>query len=229
LTGPPVRVTAVPRLHRDLEVLAALTKDVSPPWVRVRAAQTITIRYGFVDASGPGFRSSILRPGGLGVQIGLWGKDGIDKSSNFRELRNGVDAVVDEVEKQGLFNAEAFIFTDNSTTENCWWKGTSTSPALLEQVVRLKQLEMRAGLKVWFIHCAGTRMIAQGTDGFSRGDLTEGVATAADFLSFVPLHLNAFEQSPGLKDWLSLAFEAKSGDFLTPEDWFGGKGHDVVG
>jgi hypothetical protein len=157
---PPVRVKAVPRLRKDLEILSNLTKEDWPPWVRVRAAQTITIRYRFVDASSPGFGSSFLRPGGIGVRIGLWGKDGIEKSSNFREFRNGVDSVVDEVEKEGLSDAEVFIFTDNSAAENCWWKGTSSSPALLEQVVRLKRLEMRAGMKVWLIHCAGTRMIA---------------------------------------------------------------------
>lgn len=116
--------------------------------------------------------------------------------------------MVNEVEQQGLSDPEDFLFMDNSTAEKCWWKETYTSPALLEQVVRLKMLEKRAGFKVWFIHCAGARMIAQGAGGFSRGNLTEGVATGTYSFSFVPLHLNALEWSSGLKEWIGLVFEA---------------------
>jgi len=49
---------------------------------------------------------------------------------------------------------------------------------------------------------AGKRMIAQGTDGLSRGDLDSGVMRSADMLSFVPLHLSALERAPGLMPWL---------------------------
>lgn len=37
------------------------------------------------------------------------------------------------------------------------------------------------------IWVAGTRMIEQGTDGFSRGDLENGVATGVNMLTYVPL------------------------------------------
>ena len=36
------------------------------------------------------------------------------------------------------------MFTDNSTAEAAFWKGTSTSPYLFELVLELKQLEMEA-------------------------------------------------------------------------------------
>ena len=45
-------------------------------------------------------------------------------------------------------------------------------------------------------------MIEQGTDGFSRGDLENGVATGTDMLSYVPLNDTAFERQPDLEIWL---------------------------
>jgi hypothetical protein len=52
---------------------------------------------------------------------------------------------------------------------------------------------MTAGLVLHVIHCAGTRMIAQGMDGLSWGDLLKGVMKGDDFLSFIPLHQSALE------------------------------------
>ena len=44
------------------------------------------------------------------------------------------------------------------------------------------------------IHVAGTRMIAQGTDGLSRGIPMEGVMTGVDMLFFVDISKGAFER-----------------------------------
>jgi hypothetical protein len=75
-------------------------------------------------------------------------------------------------------------------------------------------------------HVAGSRMIAQGMDGVSRGLLTEGVTTGLDMLSFVPLHLSAFERRPSLKTWIS-SWLGDDSEFLSPEQWFSqGHSHD---
>jgi hypothetical protein len=63
-------------------------------------------------------------------------------------------------------------------------------------------------------------MIAQGTDGLSRGITTSGVMEGKAFSLFVPLHLNARErQGPSLVKWVHswLGNDAK---WLTPEAWF---------
>ena len=85
---------------------------------------------------------------------------------------------------------------------------------------------MKYRTKLHFIHVAGTRMIAQGSDGLSRGNLSEGVMRGAVMDLFIPLNETAFERSATLKDWLKFWV---SGDleFLEPKDWFV-QGHDIV-
>lgn len=74
-------------------------------------------------------------------------------------------------------------------------------------------------------------MIAQGTDGLSRGDCSEGVMRGDLMLQHVPLHLTCLQRSPALKDWLrNIATpEGRGGvHFLSTADWFE-RGHDIVG
>jgi hypothetical protein len=83
---------------------------------------------------------------------------------------------------------------------------------------------MECDAEIIVSHVSGSRMIAQGTDGVSRGLLTEGVTSGLDMLSFIPLHLSAIERSPSLKDWVS-SWLGEGTEFLTPEQWFS-RGHD---
>jgi hypothetical protein len=87
-------------------------------------------------------------------------------------------------------------------------------------------MEITAGMTLHIIHIAGTRMIAQGTDGLSRGDFLEGVMKGEEFFSFVPLHLSALERSPELEGWLRGLFPHGELETLAPEDWFK-KAHDI--
>ena len=57
------------------------------------------------------------------------------------------------------------------------------------------------------VHVAGTRMIDQGTDGLSRGDRNSGIMAGESMLSFIPLHLSAFDRAPDLEDWVRMVFE----------------------
>jgi hypothetical protein len=70
-------------------------------------------------------------------------------------------------------------------------------------------------------------MMAQGTDGVSRGHLKEEVSTGEDMMGFIPLNLTAFQCSETLKDWIQswLGNQAK---FLSPVDWFE-RGHNIAG
>jgi hypothetical protein len=177
----PEFVTAVPWLQWDLEALKALLEADAPAVRSIRPSMRIDVRYGFGDASAAGFGGSILLPGGISYRLSVWGKDTEDSCSNYRELHNLVETLETEVEAGNLKNCEMFMMTDNSTAEACFYRGTSSSKKLFELVLRLHKLKMTAGMTLHIIHVAGTRMIAQGTDGLSGGDLLEGVMKGKDF------------------------------------------------
>ena len=159
----------------------------------------------YVDASGAGYGISFWRKGEnkIGVEYGEWTREYSDKSSNHREMYN-FTLFLEQLlsQKRVKPGSEIFIFTDNQVTESAFFKGTSPSKTLFELVLRLRRMEMDGSVFLRVIWVAGTRMIEQGTDGFSRGDLENGVATGTDMLSFVPLNETAFERQPGLEQWI---------------------------
>jgi len=111
------------------------------------------------------------------------------------------------MERDGdLKGTEVFIFTDNSTAERDFFKGSSKGRILHDLVLRLQKLVMTAGIKLHFIHVSGTRMITQGLDGLSRGNLSKGVMRGEEMTSFIPLHLSAVERSEVLKVWIASWF-----------------------
>ena len=126
---------------------------------------------------------------------------------------------MEELQQHGdLIGAEIFLFTDNSVAESAFYKGTSESKILFDLVLRLRLLEHEHAMKIWIIHVAGTRMIEQGTDAISRGDVDQGVMLGGDILRFVPLHLSVVQRSPNIVNWVkSWCSEIIC---LDPEDWF---------
>ena len=119
------------------------------------------------------------------------------------------------------------MFTDNSTVEACSIKGSSSSPKLFDLVVRLRSLISSFGIRIHIFHVAGTRMIAQGTDGVSRGFLGEGIMSGETMVSFIPIHMSALERSIGLTDWIK-EWAGQDVIELNPIDWFD-VGHDFDG
>jgi hypothetical protein len=121
-----------------------------------------------------------------------------------------------------LRNAEVFIFTDNSTAEGVFYKGNSTSKKLFELVLRLRRMEMEAQLILHVIHVAGTRMIEEGADGGSRGDLTQGVMAGKAILDYVPLNLSALTRSDKVEPWIRSWWNSDYGELKTlePEGWY---------
>jgi hypothetical protein len=225
----PARVKGVNRLQRDLTSLQHIMKSPSPPLRLIRGQQLSYVLYGFGDASGAGFGSSWENKDGLCYRFGVWGKDAQGRSSNYRELRNLVESLEEMGKSNNLSGTEIHFFTDNSTAETAYFKGSSTSELLHELVTRLRALEMEAGCKVILVHVSGERMKWQGTDGLSRGNLLEGVMKGENMLTYVPLHLPALERSPKLLAWIRSWIEIEEGlklEVLKPEDWFC-RGHDL--
>jgi len=135
-TSPPSHVRPVPRLHGDVAALLSFFTLPVPPRRVVRAASMVVAIYGFGDASGAGFGSSIQTASGVSYRYGLWGNDLVGATSNYRELFNLseaaeehvralsfhhltglVDVVSHEAAAGLLSGVEFFLFTDNGVAE----------------------------------------------------------------------------------------------------------------
>lgn len=235
----PLLVFPVPRFRKDLVCLIELMSSKSPPQRLGRMNTHARVIYGFGDASKHGFGASIeLSDKTIFWRFGQWRLEEEyrsqshiknltlmeERSSNYRELRNLVEVLESAFEEGMLQDREIFMFTDNTTAEAAFFKGTSSSELLFELVLRLRKLEMTGKCVIHMIHVAGTRMINQGTDGLSRGDKTSGVMAGDAMLSFVPLNLTAFDRSEELKSWMTKLFLDEAllewqTIFLVANDW----------
>jgi hypothetical protein len=230
----PLRVKAVKRLRMDLNSMLKIMESPTPPLRLIRGPGLAYVLYGFGDASGAGFGLSWESSEGTRYRFGVWGKDTSGRSSNYRELKNLVDSLFEISEEQKLRGTEVYFFTDNSTAENAYFKGASTSELLHDLVTRLRQLEMTEGCKIILVHVSGERMKLQGSDGLSRGNLLEGVMTGNDILSYIPLSQTALSRSPNLERWIRSWAEDLKGcmvsglKVLDENDWFI-RGHDIDG
>ena len=225
--GAPKLVRASPGFKGDVEALGFMMGRTSVPKVSIRSKTVVTIVYGFGDASGSGLGATFTCGGGFNFRIGVWGSEEGPESSNWKEFTNIVESLEDEAEAGNLSASEVYMFTDNSTVESCAAKGSSSSPKLLGLVIRLHGLMTRSGTKIHIFHVAGTRMIAQGTDGVSRGYLGHGVMAGEAMVAHIPVHLDAAERSPSLVPWIK-SWCDKDATHLGPEGWFE-LGHDIEG
>lgn len=228
IASAPTLVSPAPRLREDLGVLIKMFASATPAIRSARSTKVAVALYGFGDASSAGFGASVLLPNNsIYVRYGMWGIDTDGQSSNYRELRNLVETVEAGITSGDLLNAELFLFTDNTTAEGAYYRGNSDNKLLFELVVRLRCLDMSANIRVHLIHIAGTRMIAQGTDAISRGQLMEGLALGPNLSSFVPLHLPAHERSDTLLPWVQSWTPDPQVCPLTPEEWYT-RGHGWI-
>jgi hypothetical protein len=220
--SPPKEVHAVPRLKTDIAALVELTRSQKPPLRMARLRKEARVVYGFGDASGPGYGSSIEINRVIRWRRGHWHHTISKESSNYRELRNLVEALEETHQDGHLAECEVFMFTDNSVAERAFFRGTSTSQHLHELVLRLRKLEMTGNCRIYLIHVSGKRMVWQGTDGLSRDDFNAGVMMGEEMKDFIPIHLSAFDRSCELKDWIgswAVDKDGLKGTFMTPDDW----------
>ena len=98
--------------------------------------------YGFGDASGSGFGSTLVINLEIVFHHGQW-VDKIEKeSSNYRELTNLVFAI-EEAYAAGLLREREFMFTDNTIAEAAFYKGMSSSQKLFDLI--LQKIQMQGG------------------------------------------------------------------------------------
>jgi hypothetical protein len=235
------KTTPAPRLLDDLKALLLLTNSRAPPLRIVRPRRMVQVFYGFGDASGKG-RGSTLQgfktihhpSGSLGpagdilYKVGIWSATIEEESSNYRELANLVEDTEAEAARGELVDTELFLFTDNSTAESAFYKGSSSSKKLHALVLRLHKLALDYSIILHVVHVAGTRMISQGTDGCSHGVLMEGVMAGKGMLSFVDLDKSALARSTDLLPWIRSWCGNAAINSLSAEDWFE-RGHGVIG
>lgn len=63
------------QLKDDIYALREFLSPLVPPKIQERSTSVHIVRYGFGDASGSGFGSTIETPEGLKYRIGVWGGD----------------------------------------------------------------------------------------------------------------------------------------------------------
>jgi hypothetical protein len=93
---------------------------------------------------------------------------------------------------------------------------TSTSRRSFELVLELRTLKHKHGLLLHVVHVSGKRMIAQGTDGLSRADHSQGVMQGLGMIDFMPLHQDPFNREPRLLKWMEELMAGLDAEFLTP-------------
>jgi hypothetical protein len=224
---PPKEVKPVARLRFDLDALDQLFDSETPTKNLLRAARIYSILYGFANASGTAFGSTVLGKDGNHYRIGTWESDVDHNSSNFCEFENFVCALEYEATKGNLDDAIIFLCTDNLTVKAGLEKGNSTSKKLFELVLRTRLLQNKFRCQTVVTHVSRKQMMAQGTDGVSRGHLKEGVSTGEDMLKFIPLNLSTLDWSDALRVWIQ-SWLGNKAEFLEPDDWFE-RGHNVAG
>lgn len=105
------------------------------------------------------------------VWLGLWTDSVHHFSSNWKELRTLELTLLREKRKSSssCSGTWLFYFTDNMVTYYLCHRSTTTSPELMKILKRIRLLELELGCVLIVIHVPGVLMIAQGTDGLSRG------------------------------------------------------------
>jgi hypothetical protein len=68
-----------------------------------------------------------------------------------------VEVIESLVSKGRLAGHKLFMFTNNSTAEAAYFKGTLQSKKLFELVLRLRKIGMEGHLFIHLIHMAGTQ------------------------------------------------------------------------
>jgi hypothetical protein len=112
LPSPPKEIALISQLRDDLFVLHQFFARDDPPIIHDRSFSVHVVRYGFGDASGTGFGSTIQTKNGLKYRIGVWVSDDEGESSNYKELENVVSTIAEEI-KLGILK-QSFSFSSQT-------------------------------------------------------------------------------------------------------------------
>ena len=130
---PTKFILPLKRLKSDFCKLKNLTKAEAPPKVIRRRNKTGSAAYGFGDSSGQGFGNAIEVEGEIHSEFGQWCSELESKHSNYKELRNLVNAVENAYSKGLLKGCELFLFTDNFVAECGYYNGGSNRSKDLDE------------------------------------------------------------------------------------------------
>jgi hypothetical protein len=217
-------VDPVPRLRQDLEAMAQFLSLDTPVMIVLRPVRGVyNLAYGFVDASGEGFGGTLRgQPGPFqdqlrSARLGFWCSEISERSSNYREFRNLVEHIRQEAKLGRLAGLEVWIYTDNQVTESVWYNGTTTERSLFELILDLRQQAIEGNFVLHVVHVAGTRLIGEGTDGLSRGEVMVSALLDA-FAHSVPLDKMSLQRVPKLREWFDEWLDTGY-KVATPENW----------
>ena len=88
--------------------------------------------------------------------------------------------------KSWLQGAVVLLATKNEVVERDLFKGNYPSKKLLDLLLRLKVLQLLYSCRIIVNHISGSKMIIQGTNGISRGQLEQGVSVGQHMLEQCP-------------------------------------------
>lgn len=162
-------IQPVPLFYKCLDTLQNFFEIDVAPEIQDRTTVCTMVGYGFVDASKGDLGSMVDNGNGISYRIGVWGSDGQDKSSNWREFSNLVETLEQEVADGSLENSTLVMATDNSTAEACFYKGNSSSELLYNLVVRIRILHIKHSINLYITHMSGRRMQGHFKGSTQRG------------------------------------------------------------
>ena len=96
----PKRVKAVPLMKEHVNILVEMFTSEKPVLRLMRGSSIVEAMYIFGDASGLGFGSSWHMENQINFRYGIWGLGSEDTSSNYRELRNLIETLESNGEKE---------------------------------------------------------------------------------------------------------------------------------
>ena len=100
-----------------------------------------------------------------------------------------------------------------------YW-GNYSNKEIFGLMPRFVYLDLRGCFRLHIIWVAGTRKIAAVIYGFSRGCLTDGMASSGSILDSVPLNETDFESSVLLLSWVWPWIGVNNIKPLAAEGWF---------
>ena len=217
----PEIVKAVPGLQRDMETMMRFTSTPTPVMVIIRPVRgAMWVAYGFGDASQEGYGGGLAidkRGSPPKFRSGFWCSEVAERTSNYRELRNLRDTLQEDAGKGRLAGMEVWLCTDNEVAERSFYKGSSDSEQLYSLIVDLNEMALKGQFILHVVHCAGTRMIQQGTDELSRGETHVGNLLNPE-CNEIPLHRTSLDRSPLLQRWLQ-SWVGEDIQIATPSMW----------
>ena len=160
----PKDVAPVPQLLSALKALEFLLEEPDPRRIQVRLSKTGSVSYGNGDASGSSYGADVYLHDSVSYRYGQWSSEVSEETSNYRELRNLVDTVEKLYPEECLKNCELLLFTDNILANYAYLKGTLSTKALFNPILRLKRLQMTGDFILHLIHISGDQMIDCGVN-----------------------------------------------------------------